>query len=221
MSVRAPLLQLESASLADDNLADLRFRRLLTDAEWAHLPPAVRCRFSKRLAEGQTVFYCGQVTAITMNRAGIVLTRLARIIGGPLPLSLDEGCVSLVAVTEDRRQGGQVWTRLYVRSNGFPQVIHSAKRFCGPTGLEEHVGCGIGMTLAVSVESGVLRFESQRYFLALGDRRLTLPRWLTPGALLVTHREIDATHFVFTLDIRHPLFGSLLHQSATYSEVSS
>lgn len=220
MSYRATLQRNVSTSPADDILADLRFRRLLPDQEWQQLPPAVRRRFTKRLAEGETISYSGHVTAIAQNRAGYLLTRLARIIGGPLPLSLDVGCASLVAVTEDRRQGGQVWTRLYARRNDFPQVIHSAKRFAGPTGLEEHVGCGIGMTLGVSVDSGVLKFESQRYFLAFGQWRLTLPRWLTPGALTVTHREVDATHFVFTLDIRHPWFGALLHQSATYSEVS-
>lgn len=219
MSDRATRRRATTTPAADDSLADLRFRRLLTDAQWAELPPAVRRRFSKRLADGQTISYSGHVTAIAMNQAGYVLTQLARLIGGPLPVSLDVGCASLVAVTEDLRQGGQVWTRLYARRNGFPQVIHSAKRFAGSTGLEEHVGCGVGMTLAVSVNGGVLCFESRRYFLALGRWRLSLPSFLTPGTLVVTHREIDATHFVFTLDIRHPWFGSLLHQSAVYSEV--
>lgn len=219
MSVRTTLQRTATVAVADDNLADLRFRKLLSDAQWAQLPPAVRRRFSKRLGEGQTISYSGQVTEIAMNRAGALLAQLARIIGGPLPVSLDAGCASLVVVTEDMRQGGQVWTRFYARRNGFPQVIHSAKRFAGPTGLEEHVGCGIGMTLAMSVERGVLRFKSQRYFLALGQWRLRLPRWLTPGALTVSHSEVDATRFVFTLDIQHPWFGHLLHQSATYSEV--
>ena len=219
MSDRATRQRAATMPAADESLADLRFRRLLSDAQWADLPPAIRRRFSKRLAEGQTISYSGHVTAIAMNRAGYILTQLTRLIGGPLPVSLDVGCASLVAVTEDRRQGGQVWTRLYARRGGFPQVIHSAKRFAGPTGLEEHVGYGVGMTLAVSVEDGVLCFESRRYFLGLARWRLSLPRFLAPGRLTVTHREIDAAHFVFTLDIRHHWFGHLLHQCAVYSEV--
>ena len=50
-------------------LADLRFRALLAEADWQRLPPAVRRRFSKRLSDGATAVYRGLVVEMGMSRA--------------------------------------------------------------------------------------------------------------------------------------------------------
>ena len=111
------------------SLGDLRFRVLLSNADWESLPPAIRQRFSKRLAGGNTCVYVGKVVETRMNAPGFLLAQLARLFGGPLPISRAAGLESVVTVTEDLATGGQVWTRLYARRNGFPQIIHSSKRF--------------------------------------------------------------------------------------------
>ncbi len=202
----------------DQLLGDLRFRALLSDADWMALPVAVRRRFSKRLADGDTAVYVGEVLDTQMSRAGWLLAQAARLIGGPLPASRDAHLPAIVTVTEDLAAGGQIWTRLYARRRGFPQVIHSAKRFSGPTGLEEHVGCGIGMTLQVSVLDGVLAFRSQGYFMQVAGRRIAIPPWATPGALTVTHAEAGGGRFIFTLEIVHPRLGTLLHQRVSFRD---
>jgi hypothetical protein len=178
----------------------------------------LRRRFAKRLEDGGTIVYTGRVTETAMSRAGAALAQVARLIGGPLPTARDVDVPSVVTVTEDFRAGGQVWTRLYARRSGFPQVIHSSKRFAGPTGLEEHVGSGVGMTLTVSTTERALIFKSARYFFEMAQWRVYLPRWLSPGALTVTHAEIDANRFAFTLDIVHPWLGQLIHQRAVFEE---
>ena len=209
------------ASSSELLLDDHRFRALLPDDDWGRLPLAVWRRFSKRLAGGKTVVYVGEIEESSHSRAGWWLAQLTRLIGGPLPTG-SETCVPIiVTVTEDAASGGQVWTRICARSKGFPQVIHSAKRFAGPTGLEEYVGVGISMALTVSVENNALVFSSAGYAVRLGRLRLTLPDWLTPGELTVTHSDLGCGLFRFTLEIVHPRLGRLLRQSAVFREATS
>ena len=199
-------------------LGDLRFRALMSEADWAALPAPIRRRFSKRLSGGNTAIYVGEVLETWMSLPGWCLVQLARLIGAPLPTDRRKHSPSVVTVTEDIASGGQIWTRLYVR-NGFPQVIHSAKRFAGVTGLEEYVGYGISMALTVHVKDEALIFRSAGYFLNVFGRRIPLPRWLTPGALSVIHAELGDSRFSFTLQIVHPRFGLLLRQMAIFHEV--
>ena len=144
-------------------LDDRRFHDLLPDEDWGRLPLAIWRRFSKRFADGETVVYVGRSRRrVSAAPAGGWRSSRA-LIGGPLPTGAETGVPMVVTVTEDAASGGQIWTRICARSNGFPQVIHSAKRFAGPTGLEEYVGYGVSMALNISVEHEALVFRSAGY----------------------------------------------------------
>lgn len=219
-STRVPRFSVTPASntvLLDDR----RFHNLLPDEEWGRLPLAIWRRFSKRFADGETVVYVGEVEEARFTPLGFWLAQLARLIGGPLPTGTETGVPMVVTVTEDAASGGQIWTRICARSHGFPQVIHSAKRFAGPTGLEEYVGCGVSMALRISVEREALVFRSAGYALQIGWLRLTLPPWLTPGDLTVTHADLGSGVFRFMLEVIHPRFGMLIRQSAVFREAAS
>lgn len=199
-------------------LRDARFRALLGEAAWAELPPAVRARFSRRLSPGEMLLYRGEVAATELSAAGRLLAFLGRAVGAPLPLKNGMRGPALVVVLEDERLGGQSWTRVYACAGRAPQTIHSAKRFRGPTGLEEYVGCGIGMALKVSVEEGALVFRSDHYFLQLGPWRWRWPKALEPGRMEIVHREETGTTFTFRLRLVHPLLGCLVHQLAYFTD---
>jgi hypothetical protein len=201
-----------------NELGDLRFRALMSDADWAALPFPIRRRFSKRLAGGNTAVYVGEVLETQMSSVGWLLAQAARLIGGPLPISRDAHTPSVVTVTEDVAVKGQHWTRLYARRRGFPHIVHSSKRFAGQTGLEEYVGCGIGMALTIHVEQGALIFRAAHYFVQVASFRLRLPAWLTPGSLSVTHAELGDGRFLFKLEITHPRLGRLICQTAAFQE---
>src|SRR5262249_17933662 len=78
-------LPLKPAGVPEVAIGDPRFRALLREEEWAALPAAVRRRFSKRLANGASTVYAGEVLETWMSRRGWLIAQLLRLIGGPLP----------------------------------------------------------------------------------------------------------------------------------------
>lgn len=208
-----------AAEASTSSATDIRFRALVGEAAWATLPLPVRRRFSRHLASGDVALYRGTVASTCMSRAGRTLANLLRLIGAPLPLVDGATGPAVVAVMEDPALGGQAWIRTYSRPGSFPQVVHSAKRFRGPTGLEEYIGYGIGMSLNVVVEDGALVFRSNRYFLEVGGWRVWLAPALTPGRIEIVHRQEDDGTFLFSLTLRHRLLGVLIDQKAYFRDV--
>lgn len=206
--------------LADGGCAagDRRFEALLGPADWARLPPPIRRRFGRPLRPAHPAVYAGTVAFTRLSRLGWWLAALARLIGAPLPLASGGRAAACVVVVEDPRAGGQRWTRLYERPGRPAQVIHSIKRFAGPTGLEECVGGGIGVRLTLAVEGRSLVFRSAGYCWRRGQFSFALPGWLTPGRLEVRHREERAGRFSFTLRLTHPWFGVLIEQVGFFED---
>jgi hypothetical protein len=200
-------------------LGDARFRCLLSSVEWAALPEAVRRRFSHRCGPGEALVYVGRILETRMTLPGLVLAHILRLIGGPLPLERSNaGAAAIVTVTERPDGLGQFWTREYVRRSGFPQVIHSTKRFSGETGLEETVGCGVTMSLRLDIRRDALVFLSDRYFLRLGRLRIPIPGSLLLGRIAVGHVDRGDGAFEFTLDVVHGLFGCIIRQRALFAD---
>ena len=201
---------------------DARFRRLLSKQDWEGLPQAVQKRFSKRIEGARVVVYPGEIRAVRASLIGRCFVQVCRLVGAPLPLGRDVGVPAAVSVSEDHTGGGQCWTRVYGRRKGFPQMIHSAKRFAGATGLEEHIGFGIGMALQVHAVDGGLEFRSDHYFLQWGGARLQLPAWLQPGETIVRHidqGERDGQgSFAFSLELKHPWLGELIYQEGVFRD---
>jgi hypothetical protein len=195
-----------------------RFSALLAPRHWQRLPPAVQRRFERELAPGQSVLFIGEVAETRRTLVGAWWGQLARLAGAPLPLHLLARTPAIVVVTADAVGDAQLWTRIYHEPGRLPQVIRSIKRFSGPTGLEERVGAGLAMSLVVTEEQRALVFRSADYYWRWGRWSLRIPAWLTPGHIIVTHREEREGRFSFTLSVVHPWFGRILHQVAFFRD---
>jgi len=212
-------MQMNKIQHPDLPIADSRFHILVGPKNWNRLPATIRQRFGKRVRGGDSVTYQGIVSAMQMNWAGRVFAQAARLIGAPLTYDLSSvGRPAVVIVTEDIAGDGQFWVRQYGRQSGFPQVVHSSKRFAGPTGLEEYIGYGIGMALKVEASETALLFKSDHYFLSILGRRVRLPKHLSPGALVVGHHDLADGKFRFSLSLKSKLFGQLIHQDAIFED---
>ena len=198
---------------------DDRFRSLLGERQWHKLPHPIRKRFSKSLKAGEWALYRGFVDYTKYSRTGWLLAQLCRLIGAPLPICGAPNTPALVAVCDTPGKTAQIWTRIYGRPDNFHQVIHSKKRFAGPTGLEEYVGYGVGMALTVEVVDEAMVFRSAHYFLQVFNQRFRLPQFLTPGRMEIVHREEGGGRFSFTLNLNHPWAGLLVSQRAIFEEV--
>lgn len=198
---------------------DDRFEKLLGKASWLKLPAPIRKRFGKKFKQGQSVAYQGIVTDMKMSKFGWAFAQAARLIGAPLPFernSINQPAV--VIVTEDHETNGQFWIRQYGREKGFPQIVHSSKRFAGATGLEEYIGFGIGMALKLEATAHALFFKSDHYFLQVLGKRIRLPKWLAPFELIIGHHELGDSRFVFTLDLKSDVFGAMIKQDAVFMD---
>lgn len=197
---------------------DGRFRSLLGDLAWQRLPVAIRRRFSHHITGANQAVYRGRVVETRISRCGWLLAHAARLIGAPLPLENQRDAPTVVVVTFDPLGKGVFWTRQYARRRHWPQIIRSAKRFTGPTGLEEHIGGGVGLALSLQALSDRLVFGLDHVVLRLGRLRFRLPPWLTPVRMRVEHVHLDEANFEFRLAVAAPLLGNLLTQRAMYQD---
>jgi hypothetical protein len=196
------------------------FPKLVDPARWQRLPRAVRRRFERQLAPGESAIFVGEVAETQCTPVGWVWAQLARVAGAPLPLQVLAHTAAVVVVTADTVGDAQLWTRIYHEPRRLPQVIRSIKSFTGPTGLEERVGAGIAMSLVVSEEERALVFRSTGYRWRWGRLVVRIPSLLTPGDIVVQHREEREGRFSFTLSVVHPWFGRILHQVAFFQDQS-
>ncbi len=192
--------------------APLDLRALLGETAWWRLPAAVRERFEAGHADA---VYAGRMATLECSWVGRCFAALSRIVGAPLTALRAHDVPAVVRVRADGH-GGVIWERQFLAAGRATAFVRSTKAL-GPDGmLFERTDGGLGMALVVFEQDGALVFESRRYELVLGRLRLLVPALLTPGVCRVTHTDLGAGSFRFTLTMDHPLWGRTFHQTGDF-----
>ncbi|HEY7687806.1 MAG TPA: DUF4166 domain-containing protein, partial [Dongiaceae bacterium] len=85
---------------------DLAFRRLLGEAGWRSLAPAIRARFAAKPLPGQAVEYAGRMAAVRASPLGRVFAQLCRLVGTPIaPYTGEDVPISVFVYRDDDGDG--------------------------------------------------------------------------------------------------------------------
>lgn len=193
------------------------YRSLLGEAAWQRLHPHIRDRFSLAYLQWP-VSYTGVMELVYLSPAGKLLAQLCRLIGTPLALRSASDVPMRVDVYPDRKRGGIAWERHYCYRDFKPDRVLSTKRIYPALGLVELIGAGFGMYLSISEREKAILFHSRGYFWQIGDTRIALPGFLSPGDTSVMQKAFDDGSFEFTLDVDHPLLGKVCQQRGKFHE---
>lgn len=194
------------------------FRALLGEAAWARLDPAVRARFATAPRPGEVRRYAGVMTQVRRSRAGWLIAQACRLVGSPLVAQAGIDVPTLVEVYADPAGRGVVWDRLY----RFPhrRALATSRKHVTRNGLLECATRGFAMRLTLREADGALHFVSTGFQWRHGRLRLSVPAWLSPGHMHVSHASEGGGLFRFTLRVAHPLFGETFYQDGLFRAVS-
>jgi hypothetical protein len=178
---------------------------------WRRLPAAVQRRFGNGHAD---CIYQGDLQ-MTCSPIGRLFAWASRVLGGPLT-TLNGTVPATVRVYADAH-GGMVWERC-LHAGDADRLVRSTKQADALGQLHELTDGGLAMDLDVFEACAGLVFESRRYFLLLGGRRIPIPTLLTPGTCRVEHHDLGDGRFRFDLSMVHPVWGTTFRQSGVFQD---
>ncbi len=195
-------------------------RTLIGQAAWKRLAPAIRERFGNSPAEDEVRIYRGTMETVGCTWFGLALAHVGRLLGAPMAWKTGQDVPCDVHVYADPK-GGVVWERRYDFEGAGDVVAKTTKRCDGRGRLLECFGATAGMTLKVFEQDSELHFVSEDFFLRIGNWKVLLPAALSPGTLHVVQKDEGEGAFRFTMDVVHPLFGTIATQDGVFRQLKA
>ena len=195
------------------------FKNQVGDA-WSRAPENIRRRFDHDPGPGEVVKYLGVMSEVQCSLVGKVVGWMVQFTGALMP-HVGRDVPVEIEVWANERSGAVHKRRVYRFRDRKPFLFVSRMELESSGRIAEHVGGGFGMYLVVSVGDEALHFTDDGYFLQIGAYRVSIPGWLSPGRVRLTHADAGAEEFTIAIDILHPQFGRLFWQEGRFCHARS
>ena len=186
--------------------------------KWELLSKRMQARFEEESLSDAPKKYKGEMLDIQCSFLGSVLANFMRPIGSPL-LPYNEKNVPIdVKVYKNETEGIIFKERIYHFKNRRPFKVLSWMVVNTEGQIQEFIGFGLGMRMALDVRQETLFFKGAGYFLKLGRFNIPIPLFLSPGEVLVEHSDHGDAAFRVRIEMKHPWFGQMYLQDGIFKE---
>jgi hypothetical protein len=181
------------------------FQRVLGDAAWYRLAPAIRRHYS--LSDGQTLVLHGVMTEIFHSPWIKPLLLIAQAIDALVPHQGTEVPVEVRNRTDPAHPQTLYWHRTFRFPDGRTTHFRSRMEAVADGQIVELLRLGIGIHLQVDERDGALQYRALRHCWKIGPWMLPIPNWLLLGDAIIIESAASAEELYLDFRIDHPLLG--------------
>jgi hypothetical protein len=182
------------------------FRRLLGEAAWQRLAPAVR-RHYDLCPEGTSARLRGVMEEIRHAPPAKPWLLVAGWFKALVPYQGRDVPTEVRNWTEAGRPDAVFWHRVFRFADGRATVFASRMERSGPLEVIEFLRFGVGVRMAVSERDGALVYTGQGHCWRLGRLLLGIPDWLLLGQATVVESAVSDREVRVDFELVHPLWG--------------
>jgi hypothetical protein len=182
-------------------------QRVLGDAAWQRLAPAVRRHYRIHDHVPETLVLQGVMAEIFHSPLIKPLLLLARTLDALVPYRGSDVPVEVCNRTDPAHPGALFWHRTFRFPEGRDSIFRSRMQAMADGEIVELLRFGVGIHLRVEERDGALVYRALRHCWQIGPWLVPIPNWLLLGDATIVEGAVSDDELYLDFSIDHPLLG--------------